>query len=66
MFSAHVRDLYLHKDLGIYQGLFMGEVQPHGCLALRITPVLEEERDTIWRPWHATEAFYGKKNKEDL
>lgn len=50
--AATVRDMYAHADLGVFTGSFTGSVPLHGVLALRVTPVAPEERDTAWRPWH--------------
>ena len=50
---ATVRDLYARADIGVFTGAFPAAVPLHGVLALRVTPVEPEERDTTWRPWHA-------------
>jgi alpha-galactosidase len=34
----HVRDLWAHKNLGIYDPTFSIEVEPHGCALFRLTP----------------------------
>jgi hypothetical protein len=49
---ALVRDVYAKQDLGVFTGSISLPVPLHGCRALRVTPVQEEERDTTWRPWH--------------
>ena len=52
--KATVRDMYARSDLGEFTGGYPAAVPLHGVLALRVTPVAVEERDTTWRPWHAT------------
>lgn len=49
--AASVRDLYVQQDLGVFTGSFTGAVNLHDCLALKVTPVAEADRDTLWRPW---------------
>jgi alpha-galactosidase len=36
--QASLRDLWAHKDLGIYTGYFTATVQPHDVLVLRVIP----------------------------
>jgi len=54
--KAYVRDLYLHKDLGVFEGSFTGQADIHGCVALKIVPVdLDKHPEyEFWRPWHAS------------
>ena len=37
--QAHVRDLFLEEDLGVFEGSFSASVRNHGVLALRISPL---------------------------
>ena len=37
--QAHVRDLFLEQDLGVFEGSFSASVRNHGVLALRISPL---------------------------
>ena len=37
--QAQVRDLFLEKDLGVFEGSFSASVRNHGVLALRISPL---------------------------
>lgn len=34
----HVRDLWQHADLGVFEEKFSAEVAPHDCVILRLTP----------------------------
>jgi len=36
--SATVRDLWLHKDLGVFTSSFSAFVDPHGVVMVKITP----------------------------
>jgi len=37
--AAHIRDLFLHKDLGVYNSLFGAKVSPHHVIMLKLTKV---------------------------
>ena len=36
--KATVRDLWLHKDLGVHTGSITSQVQPHAVWAVRLVP----------------------------
>jgi hypothetical protein len=36
--SANVRDLYLHRELGRFDGQFTANVDPHGVVMVKLTP----------------------------
>ena len=37
--EAKVRDLFEHKDLGIYKKSFMAKVNPSGVVMVKLTPI---------------------------
>lgn len=37
--EAKVRDLFEHKDLGIYKNSFMAKVNPSGVIMVKLTPI---------------------------
>jgi len=36
--SANVRDLWAHKDLGVFTGSFTASVKPHGVVMIKVSP----------------------------
>jgi alpha-galactosidase len=36
--TIHVRDLWAHQDLGVFQDTFTAEVESHGAVMVRLTP----------------------------
>ena len=36
--KAQVRDLWLHKDLGVFENSIMGKVESHGVKMYKLTP----------------------------
>eukprot|EP01105_Mastigella_eilhardi_P006372 TRINITY_DN17970_c0_g1_i1.p1 TRINITY_DN17970_c0_g1~~TRINITY_DN17970_c0_g1_i1.p1 ORF type:complete len:440 (-),score=119.36 TRINITY_DN17970_c0_g1_i1:48-1202(-) len=41
--AAHVRDLWLRKDLGVHQGWFKANVPAQDCLLYKFSPVVDTE-----------------------
>lgn len=51
--QATVRDLYAEKDIGRYAEHFTALVEPHGVVAVTITPANVLPYFDQWRPWEA-------------
>eukprot|EP00475_Leptophrys_vorax_P028686 TRINITY_DN416_c0_g1_i2.p1 TRINITY_DN416_c0_g1~~TRINITY_DN416_c0_g1_i2.p1 ORF type:complete len:427 (-),score=77.94 TRINITY_DN416_c0_g1_i2:57-1160(-) len=49
--EAVVRDLFAKKDLGTFVGKFSTKILWHDVAALKVTPVSDQDRDIVWRPW---------------
>ena len=39
---AYARDLFAHKDLGIYKKSFTARVNPSGVVMVKLTPICDE------------------------
>lgn len=53
--QATVRNLYEEKDLGTFADFFSAPVEPHGVLAISITPDNILPYFDKWRPWQSAE-----------
>eukprot|EP00638_Chattonella_subsalsa_P000437 CAMPEP_0117735898 /NCGR_PEP_ID=MMETSP0947-20121206/1590_1 /TAXON_ID=44440 /ORGANISM="Chattonella subsalsa, Strain CCMP2191" /LENGTH=552 /DNA_ID=CAMNT_0005551049 /DNA_START=450 /DNA_END=2108 /DNA_ORIENTATION=- len=50
--QAVVRDLFLKRDLGFhFVGSYEATVEVHSAVMLKVTPVLPQDLDVVWRPW---------------
>lgn len=43
--SAHVRDLWLHQDLGVFTGAYSTNISSHGTAFIKVTPESSENED---------------------